>query len=192
MQQIHFCAWPRSMFTVCIFGRHKSAFAGMHHKKGKHWKSLHPCHSSHSLQYSLLQVQSSPLWCDKWFRVKVDKNKWLIQGLTRKSLQHQTALYTTIVWDTVLLGTSFFCYCSYVRVAHNNLGRDLSFSFPQWDTKTMLICYFRRAFLRDFLNVDFLVSWCESRTPPSFRDLLIITEKYRHSTNVKSAVLPAW
>lgn len=56
------------------------------------------------------------------------------------------------------LGHSPSRYSCSVRVAHNNLGRDLSFSLPQWDTKTMLICYFRRVFLRDFLNVDFLVS----------------------------------
>lgn len=150
------------------------------------------------MQYTLLQVQTSPLWCDKWFRVKVDTNKWLIQELTRKSLWHQTEHCTTMVWDTVLLSSLFFffCYCSYVCVAHNNLGRDLSFSLPQWDTKTMLICYFRRVFLRDFLNVDFLVSWCESRTPPSLRNIHYYyhhhNSKIQQQHNTKSAVWPTW
>lgn len=40
-------------------------------------------------------------------------------------------------------GTQSFSvdFSSYVRVAHNYLGRDLSFSFSQWDTKTMLMLF---------------------------------------------------
>lgn len=94
-----------SVIPVCIFGGRKSAFTITHQRGGKHWEKSASLSFITLVQYSLLQVQTSPLWCDKWFRVKVDINKWLIQELTRKSLRHQKELCTTMVWDTVLLGT---------------------------------------------------------------------------------------
>lgn len=80
-------------------------------------------------------------------------------ALTSNRILHNNSLGHSPSFSFFSIFFSFFLnYCSYVWVAHNNLGRDSSLSLPQWDTKTMLICYFRRVFLRDSLNVDFLVS----------------------------------
>lgn len=73
---------------------------------------------------------------------------------TSNTTLHNNGLGHWVTFFLLLL--LFFGNCA--RVTHNNLGRDLSFSFPQWDTKTMLICYFRRVFRRDFLDMDFLIT----------------------------------
>lgn len=85
---------------------------------------LHPCHSSCRLDPHCYAGQSATLWCVKWFRVKVDTNKLLIQELDGKSLGLQTEAHSK---NNSLRQTSVHRNCILFFsppsvLAHNGLG----------------------------------------------------------------------